>query len=281
MVCRVRVAAFVVVLALGCGGQSERFGGNDNAAAGDARAGGTAQADGTARANGTAQADGTAQGGTTTIATPSGADASNPETSFGQGGAGTTAEPNPAAIGGAGPVGASGAAGHAGATTVTSSCTPPSFEHVLSPWQDPPPPTDLKAELERVATGMVGDWYGIVTTPWTEPYQVNLKFGDDGGYSGACVWSSDQCCVAYYYGTDLNADLKRYTVNRISSGGVVGGDIDIIFGEEGSFYESGYQGTLESIEVDADDGRLRFDFMYGGTYGPLQFDLERGPTLPR
>jgi hypothetical protein len=177
--------------------------------------------------------------------------------------------------GGDGYSGAAGAAGEMDTGVGASVCNPPSIGFELSEWQDPMTPATLDALVQRITQGMLGDWHGVVTTPWVAPYEVKLTFTADGGYSAACTWASNECCVAFYYGTDTDSDLKHYDVNRVSTSGEVGGDIAVIFGEPGSFYESGYQGTLENIELDATGTRLRFDFMYDRTYGPVAFDLER------
>ena len=52
--------------------------------------------------------------------------------------------------------------------------------------------------------------------------------------------------------------------------------IDIIYGSPTvPYYESGYQGTLQNAQLDATGNRLQFDFIYGGEYGPLHYDLQR------
>jgi len=115
-----------------------------------------------------------------------------------------------------------------------------------------------------------------VTTPWVPPYDVTLTFGADGSYSGACRWSSNMCCVAFYYGTDDYTSLKRYALDTVTAAGQVGGPIDIIYDYQAAGYaESGYQGDLRRVELDTTGNRLRFEFWYGGDYGPLKFDLAR------
>jgi hypothetical protein len=158
-------------------------------------------------------------------------------------------------------------------------CAYPRVELELAPWQEPDLPPTIDAAAERITAGIVGEWYGIVTTPWTQPYAVTLSFRVDGSYSGECIWSSNQCCRAFYYGTDDDSDLKRYELEGLTLDGEGYGSIDIVFGSPDAYYESGLQGALESVELDATLARLRFDFMYDN-YGPLAFDLERRGEAP-
>lgn len=172
---------------------------------------------------------------------------------------------------GSGPIGGAGSVGV---------CQYPDVAIELSEWI--PWSVVEKAAWDRIRTGMVGDWYGIVSTPWTSPYVVTLSFDEALSYSAECAWSSNQCCVAFYYGTDDDSDLKRFELDRVTDDGHAFGELDVIYGMSGAYSESGYQGTLEDLELDATLDRMRFDFMYGGTYGPLHFELERrGEAPPR
>jgi hypothetical protein len=183
--------------------------------------------------------------------------------------------------GGTRPVGHAGSpdVGPVGGMGGVTPCAYPPVALELKEWHEPALPSTFDAALKRLTTGMVGEWYGVVTTPWTEPYAVTLTFGEDGSYSGQCVWSSNQCCLAFYYGTDDDSELKRYELEGVTFDGEGYGTIDIIFGVDGSYGESSYQGALENLELDATFDRLRFDFMYG-TYGPLAFDLGRRGEVP-
>ena len=71
-------------------------------------------------------------------------------------------------------------------------------------------------------------------------------------------------------------------MDTVNTAGAVSGTIETIFGNPANgYYESGYQGTLEKVTLDATLNRLRFDFWNGGStegYGPLQFDLQRVTT---
>jgi hypothetical protein len=182
-------------------------------------------------------------------------------------------------VGGVGVTGGAGGTivvgGASGAGNVTDPCAgAPAVELELSPWEPPELPAALEDVLLRVIYEMPGEWRGIVTTPWKDPYEVIVTFTADGGYSGACTWASNECCHAFDYGTDDDTPLKRYSVDTVSRDGSVSGSIDIIFRYDTGFMESGYQGLLVNIELDATLDRLRFDFMYGMS-GPLVYDLER------
>lgn len=176
--------------------------------------------------------------------------------------------------GGAGPAPVGGMGGH------VNSCEYPPVDLVLGDWvaAEPGTPAEVSA---RLTTYMVGDWYGVADTPWTPPYVVTLSFTEDLSYSARCVWASNQCCVAFYYGTDDDSDLKRFQLGGVDLDGAGLGELDIVFGQPGSYYESGYQGALQNIELDATLDRMRFEFFYD-TYGPIEFYLRRqGEAPPR
>jgi len=181
------------------------------------------------------------------------------------------------AVGGFGGfAGAAGVGGQAGGTEVGGTCDYPGTTFDPGVWQPDQTPRTLDAALAHVRSGFPGHWQGVVTTPWVPPYDVTLTFGADGSYSGACQWSSNMCCVAFYYGTDDDTPLKQYALDTVTATGQVGGPIDIIYNYQAAGYaESGYQGDLRHVELDATGNRLRFEFWYGGEYGPLKFDLAR------
>jgi len=172
--------------------------------------------------------------------------------------------------------GFAGVGGQAGGTQVADACDYPETTFDPGSWQPDQTPRTLDAALAHLKSGFPGHWQGVVTTPWVPPYDVTLTFGADGSYSGACRWSSNMCCVAFYYGTDDDTSLKQYALDTVTAAGVVGGPIDIIYDYQAAGYaESGYQGDLRRVELDATGNRLRFEFWYGGQYGPLKFDLVR------
>jgi hypothetical protein len=159
-------------------------------------------------------------------------------------------------------------------------CEYPPVDVELSDWVELETPPAVDEAAKRVGTGMIGEWYGIAKTPWTPPYVVTFAFTEDGGYSAACTWSSDECCRALNYGTDRDSALKHWELDGVTPSGEVTGIIDVIFGYEGEpDYESGYQGRLQGIVLDATSDRLRFQMMYG-QYGPLEYDLQRQGEAP-
>jgi hypothetical protein len=158
-------------------------------------------------------------------------------------------------------------------------CAYPPVAITLTEWQEPEPLGSPSTATARVVEGMLGDWFGVATTPWTPPYAVTMSFSEDQTYSAECLWSSNECCLAFYYGTDDASDLKRYVIEGVTLDGGGYGSIDIVFGEPENYYESGRQGVLENVELDATLARMRFDFMYDA-YGPLSFDLQRKGEAP-
>ncbi|HEY4184498.1 MAG TPA: hypothetical protein VGP07_05480 [Polyangia bacterium] len=184
----------------------------------------------------------------------------------------------PGGLGGFGGIAPPSSGGGAGGGAVGPAIcdAPPPVVNDLAPWRDDATPRTLEGDLAWVTGGMPGDWRGFVTTPWIPTYEVRLSFTANGGYAARCTWSSNMCCVAFYYGTDDDSALKTYTIDSITTAGKVGGTIDIIFGTAlAGYYESGYQGVLKNVVLDATGNRLRFDFWNGGEYGPVQFDLQR------
>lgn len=165
-----------------------------------------------------------------------------------------------------------------GSANPPPTCDYPLLDLSLGPFTPASTSATLDTVLAQAMSGIVGNWHGVVQTPWVPDYEVTLTFRADGTYSGQCLWSSNVCCRAFYYGTDDDSSLKRYTLDTINTEKAVSGTIDIIFGGRGvPYYESGYQGYLRSVRLNADASRLQFDFWYSDTYGPLKFDLERVP----
>lgn len=154
----------------------------------------------------------------------------------------------------------------------------PPTQWVASAWTPfvTPGQVDEAALFAAVGSSMVGSWHGLATTPWTSPYEVDLRFGADGSYSGRCTNLSEQCCVAFYYGTDRDTPLKRYRLVDATLSGTVWGEIDIAFayGPDNEGLPT-WQGELSAIERDASGNGLRFQFRTSDGYGPVKFDLRR------
>ncbi len=141
---------------------------------------------------------------------------------------------------------------------------------------DPPPDVSAARFIEGVRLSMIGDWWGVATTPWVPEYAVFFRFTEDGHYSARCIYQepADCPCRALYYGTDLEDPLKVWSLDT-TDGVTANGLIDIIYWyPPDAAYESGHQGYLADVELDATGDRLRFDFMYD-EYGPIPYELER------
>jgi hypothetical protein len=136
-------------------------------------------------------------------------------------------------------------------------------------------PANLVALFERTRASMVGAWHGVVATPWLPPYDVDIAFRADGSYSAHCSGVADDCCVAFYYGTNADSDIKRYRIEDATLSGNVVGEIDIAFGYDGNFGLPAWQGMLSHVELDGSGNALRFEFRTSSGYGPLRYDLRR------
>jgi hypothetical protein len=127
------------------------------------------------------------------------------------------------------------------------------------------------AELMRVRNGIIGTWSGTATTPWVDPYAVTFTFDSYSHYSDK---SLNPDYSALYYGADEDSPLKRYDVTDMQANGDAKGTIDIVFMIDGPPGSSTLD-TLEGIRLSADGDRLQFYVMHLGTYGPLQYELQR------
>jgi len=138
-----------------------------------------------------------------------------------------------------------------------------------------PNAVDAQTWLRAVQSAMPGSWHGIATTPWTNPYEVDLRFDEGGGYSSRCSSFPDSCCVAFYYGTNDDTPLKQWRVDDATLTGNVFGEIDIAFDYFTEYGLPAWQGELSYIERDASGDGLRFEFARDDGYGPVRFDLRR------
>lgn len=171
-----------------------------------------------------------------------------------------------------------GGVGGTAALPPADDCSYPSFPE---PGWTPPDWVPLAATSgapeAHPRSAMIGSWRGVVHTPWTTPYLVELTFAEDGHYSASTPELGD-CAPAFYYGTDDDSPLKQWRVD--DSPGVTSGEIDIAFDyrtESGEIEYGlpGWQGRLSAIERDASGAGLRFEFSTSTGYGPLRFDLRR------
>jgi hypothetical protein len=123
--------------------------------------------------------------------------------------------------------------------------------------------------LAWIKAGMIGDWAGTITTPWTGSYQVEITFRADGTYSAR---SLDPNNTAFYYGSDDDDPNKRYDVFDVWANGHGRGWIDLTFGPS-SFVRD----ELDMIRLSASQNLLRFDVWHvaNGRYGPIEAQLNR------
>lgn len=183
--------------------------------------------------------------------------------------------------GGGGGATSNGAGGEGGAVTevgVVDECLPYAGDRPRDWVESLEPPPDVSAArfIEGARLSMIGDWWGVATTPWVPDYAVSFRFADDGHYSARCIDQepADCPCRALYYGTDLDDPLKVWSLDT-TDGVTTNGLIDIIYWyPPDAAYESGHQGYLVDVELDATGDRLRFDLMYD-EYGPIHYELER------
>jgi len=134
---------------------------------------------------------------------------------------------------------------------------------------------DAQTWLDAVQSAMPGSRHGIATTPWTNPYEVDLRFDEGGGYSSRCSSFPDSCCVAFYYGTNDDTPLKQWRVDDATLSGDVFGEIDIALDYFTEYGLPAWQGELSYIERDASGDGMRFEFARDDGYGPVRFDLRR------
>jgi predicted small lipoprotein YifL len=133
-------------------------------------------------------------------------------------------------------------------------------------WTDEPPLPDTEA-LMRIKNGVIGDWVGAVTVPWTSSYRVSFTFDSYTHYSAR---SASTSFSALYFGPDEDSPDKRYSIDDVQANGDAVGTIDIYLGLGDTV-----RNELLDITFSADLNRLQFRYTHCGQYGPLQYDLLR------
>jgi hypothetical protein len=206
-----------------------------------------------------------------------------PNPTFGYGGSGgLTTVPTPDIGGRDGEGGTPTGSSAGGAPNLDVSCNSP-VSDTLSPWVPREPDLDapVSVVLAKARAVLAGSWHGDVTTPWRSPAAVVATFDGNGGYSAHCTQNTDYdggegCCRAFYYGSDRDSELKQWSLDSVTEGGMVSGKLDVAFcsGDE-SCYLPAWQGLIEALEFDASENRVRFEFWRDDGYGPVLFDLER------
>ena len=125
--------------------------------------------------------------------------------------------------------------------------------------------------LSCLRQGIVGQWRGVVTTPWVEPYRVEVNFYADGTYGARCLSSDNQPCAAYYYGLDGDRAGREYELFDVRADRQGLGRVRVVFTGNRQW------GSIESLRLDDDDTVLTYEFWntWGGRVGPIEFELER------
>lgn len=156
----------------------------------------------------------------------------------------------------------------------------PVFAAPFATWQEAAPAEQSPAEVLAASTSsLVGSWRAIAVLGKPR-YALFVTFRFDGSYSAICRSNSDAdgsggCCRAFDYGTDKDTDVKRWSLDDVSTAGEASGDLDIAYDYgDNRFAESGYQGRIVHLEFDATRNRARFDFHYGD-FERGSYDLER------
>lgn len=128
---------------------------------------------------------------------------------------------------------------------------------------------DAGSPLADLRGGMLGRWVGVASSPWTEPYRVEITFSPTGRYSARCL---DAGCTAFYYGIDADDPKKTYDVYDVKASGEGFARIEIGFGAGAT-----QRGALERILLLDGGRRLTFEFFpaWLGHIGPVVYDLRR------
>lgn len=143
-----------------------------------------------------------------------------------------------------------------------------------SPPRPPPAPGDHAGYLAQIRHDVVGHWRGVVATPWEPVYEVFVAFDADGHYASRSLHAY---LPAFYYGTDLDTDLKKWALSDVASSGVASGTIDIAFQYGSTFGLPAWSGKLQDVTVDAAAGRLSLSFLTSDGHGQVRFTLWRCP----
>ncbi len=137
--------------------------------------------------------------------------------------------------------------------------------------------------LDAYQSRIAGKWTGYVTTPWVNPYQVEVTFYPNGCYSGIALSGTSNIgsikltnCPSFYYGSDDDSILKVFTIDSISNGdgypaNTAGyGSLSVL-----SSSNSTAKGSLRVIEFSANFNHLEFEFWHRNRYGPIKLRLDR------
>jgi hypothetical protein len=136
-------------------------------------------------------------------------------------------------------------------------------------------PSPVDAILDFIKQSMTGHWQGIVTTPWKQPYSVDIIFEANGHYSAHCLNPSDGCETAFYWGKDYESPAKKYSIYDVDANGNGLGKLTVMF-----LGGNTQTGSLDKIFISESKDHLTFDFYSDwkdSVYGPVHFELDRTP----
>lgn len=124
-----------------------------------------------------------------------------------------------------------------------------------------------KWDVPNFERAIVGSWSGTITTPWVEPYELEMEFFKDGHYTSK---ATNSIYPGLYYGTDDNSNLKLYSINSLDTNSNAAiGTITVAF-DVGTTVTN----ILKDINFSNRGKSLQFNF-YHLSYGPLEVDLKK------
>lgn len=120
---------------------------------------------------------------------------------------------------------------------------------------------------------MVGTWVGTVHTPWTDDYEVEMRFHASGRYE---AYSRTPENAALYYGADGAQPGKTYFLDDVGLKNTASGTIMVVF--PNPEFSNTTADDIEHLDVSPDTSVLTFEVVHLKQYGPLQYKLARVPT---
>ncbi len=122
-------------------------------------------------------------------------------------------------------------------------------------------------DLEKIQESFIGNWVGTVTTPWIDPYSVEVEFKSNGTYSARNTSSNGP---AFYYGSDDDSESKTYQIYDLYANGQAIANITLYFWPGNVNYSK-----LDFIELSDNNNKLVFEYWHRSEYGPVTFELTR------
>ncbi len=128
------------------------------------------------------------------------------------------------------------------------------------------------AALVTFQQNFIGRWQGTATSPWVDPYAVEIEFFENNQYSAQTTDGSGT--TAFYYGSDEDHPSKICKIKSfgMARSGELTADADIyIYFSPNSIVLD----ELQDIKFVNDYDHLQFRFIHNGRNGPILYDLER------